>query len=50
MAVTIDEMHVEVKDTPAPPSATPEVKTEKPADLRSELEKVRERNFRLRAD
>lgn len=50
MAVTIDEMHVDVKDTPAPPSATPEPKTGRPADIRSELEKLHERSQRVRAD
>ena len=50
MAVTIDEMHVEVKDTPAPPSSTPEPKVGRPTDIRSELERLQERSLRLRAD
>lgn len=50
MAVTINEMQVEMQDTPAPPNAAaPEPKPEK-TDLRSALEMVHERKLRLQAD
>jgi hypothetical protein len=51
MAVTIDEMHVEVQQPPA--SANPSASTEKPQknlDLRAALEMIQERKLRLRAD
>jgi hypothetical protein len=51
MAVTIDEMHVEVQPapaaaSPAPPSAEPK----KDLKLNEALELLRERECRLRAD
>ena len=50
MAVVIDEMHVEVKENPAPPSTVPDAKPEKPVDLRGTLEIISERKLRLQAD
>jgi hypothetical protein len=51
MAVTIDEMHVDVQPPPAPagaPAAAAEPK--KDIDLFEALEMARERKLRLRAD
>jgi hypothetical protein len=49
MAITIDEMHVEVQEptakVPAPGPEPP-----KDTDLREAMEILRERNMRLRAD
>lgn len=51
MAVSINEMQVEVQDTPAPANAPPaETKSGKQIDLRSALEVLHERELRLRAD
>jgi hypothetical protein len=51
MAVTINEMQVEMKDMPATPSATPaEPKSDTHLDLQSALEMLRERKLRLQAD
>jgi hypothetical protein len=51
MAVSINEMQVEVQDTPAPANTPPaESKTDKQVDLRSAMEMFRERELRLRAD
>jgi hypothetical protein len=51
MAVTIDEMHVEVQEPALPAAAsTSDDKTKKEIDLRSALELLRERKLRLRAD
>lgn len=51
MAVTINDMQVDMQDTPQPanPPAA-DSKPEKQSDLRSELEMVRERQLRLQAD
>ena len=51
MAVTIDEMHVEVQE-PAPSAspATSGSKRKKDVDLKVALEMIHERNLRLRAD
>jgi hypothetical protein len=51
MAVTIDEMHVEVQSSPAPasaPVAGPDSK--KNVALREAMEMLHERKLRLRAD
>ena len=52
MAVTIDEMHVEVKE--AAPGAGSAASAQEPAkkevDLRSALEMLHERKLRLQAD
>jgi len=51
MAVTINEMEVEMKDTPAPPSAAPsETKSDAHLDLQAALELLHERKLRLQAD
>jgi hypothetical protein len=51
MAVTINEMQVDMQDTPQPPNApAAESKPEKQSNLRSELEMIRERSLRLQAD
>jgi hypothetical protein len=51
MAVTINEMQVEMKDTPASASAAPaESNSNSHLDLQSALEMLRERNLRLQAD
>jgi hypothetical protein len=51
MAVSIDEMHVEVKDADSPaPAARPAAAGAEPVDLRAELAIIRERDLRLRAD
>jgi len=51
MAVTINEMEVEMKDTPAPPSTAPvESKPDAHLDLQSALEMVHERKLRLQVD
>lgn len=51
MAISINEMQVEVQE-PAAPASNPaaESKTEKQIDLRSTLEMLHERELRLRAD
>lgn len=51
MAVTIDQLHVEVKD-PAPSASVPASPPppEPKVDLRSALAFIRERELRLRAD
>lgn len=51
MAVTINEMEVEMQDSPAPPSAAPdEPKPDTHIDLKSALEMLHERKLRLQAD
>jgi hypothetical protein len=51
MAVSINEMQVEVQEPPAPANTPPtESKAEKQIDLRSALEMLHERELRLRAD
>jgi hypothetical protein len=51
MAVTIDEMHVEVQESPpVANSATAAAQPKKDLDLNQAIEILRERNLRLRAD
>ena len=50
MAVTIDEMHVEVQAPMTPKTPAPGPEPPKDVDLRGALELLRERNVRLRAD
>lgn len=51
MAVTIDEMHVEVqRPTAAAKPASPENEPKKDMDLKAALELIHERKLRLRAD
>ncbi|MGB8885981.1 MAG: hypothetical protein WCC87_04615 [Candidatus Korobacteraceae bacterium] len=51
MAVTINEMQVEMQDPPQPANVpAAESKPAKSSDLRSELEMIRERKLRLQAD
>ena len=51
MAVTIDEMQVEMRDTAPQAAAAPaESKPESDVQLRSALEMLRERKSRLQAD
>jgi hypothetical protein len=52
MAVTIDEMHVEVQQPTASanPSTSSTEKPQKNLDLRAALEMIQERKLRLRAD
>jgi hypothetical protein len=51
MAVTIDEMQVEISDGGhAPPALAPAAGTDEHVDLRAALAIVRERDLRLRAD
>ena len=51
MAVTIDEMHVEVQESQAPTTpSTPSAEPKKDVDLSEAIEMLRERRFRLRAD
>jgi len=51
MAVTIDEMHVDVKES-QPAAGTPAAGGEEPkdVDLREALHMLHERKYRLRAD
>lgn len=52
MAVTIGEVEVEVSSTPAPqnPSASPTGPQQPKVELRAALERLHERDERLRAD
>ena len=51
MAVTIDEMHVQVEaPTPVPKPSEAEAGPKKEIDLKAALEMVHERKLRLRAD
>lgn len=51
MAVTIDEMHVEVQNSPpSANSATAQTEPKKEVDLYEAIEMLRERKLRLRAD
>jgi len=51
MALTINEMEVEMQDAPAPPKAAPaETKPDTHMDLQSALEMLHERKLRLQAD
>jgi hypothetical protein len=51
MAVTIDEMHVEVQGPPAPASAPAAgADSKKNVNLREAMEILHERKLRLRAD
>ena len=51
MAVTIDELQVETQAPAAPASAPATGAAQQPkTDLRAELERLRERELRLRAD
>jgi hypothetical protein len=51
MAVTIDEMHVEVAGSqPAPDSSSGSTEPKKDVDLNEALEILQERKLRLRAD
>ena len=51
MAVTIDSMQINLKEAPPPASAPPsKAKPEQQIDLRSALEMLHERKFRLQAD
>ena len=51
MAVNINEMQVEMQDTPATPSPAPaESQADSERDLQSALEMLHERKCRLQAD
>jgi hypothetical protein len=51
MAVTIDEMHVEVQESPpSANSATAQAEPKKDLDLKEAIEMLLERKLRLRAD
>jgi hypothetical protein len=51
MAVTIDEMHVEVQASPVPSSAPAAgADSKKDVDLREAMEMLQQRKLRLRAD
>jgi len=51
MAVTIDEMHVQVQDTPKAASApAPGDDTKKDVNLNETIEMLHERKLRLQAD
>jgi|HubBroStandDraft_1064217.scaffolds.fasta_scaffold1278387_2 hypothetical protein len=52
MAVTIDEMHVDVKQALAPSNTSPSTNAEskKDVDLREALHALYERELRLKAD
>jgi hypothetical protein len=51
MAVTINEMQVDMQDTPQPANVpAAESKPEKQANMRAEMEMIRERQLRLQAD
>ncbi len=51
MAVTIEEMHVEVQSaTPSTPAATPPNDVKKDVNLSEALKMLHERKLRLRAD
>jgi hypothetical protein len=51
MAVTIDEMHVDVQQAPSPASApASNAEPKKDVDLREALHALHERKLRLKAD
>jgi hypothetical protein len=51
MAVTIEEMHVEVQDAPrAPSTPAPSEEPKKDVNLHEAIEMLHERKLRLRAD
>ena len=51
MAVTIDELHVQVEEqAPAPKATEPGAEPQKDMDLEQALEMQHERKLRLRAD